>query len=315
MNERTTPEPGRAALLINALARLGSRARHARDALRAHGLRVDRIVSVRSPSRMGRVVDGLLAEGFDRLVVGGGDGTIGAVASRLAGTDCLLGVLPLGTANDFARTLGIPRDLEAAAALAAGSSIRTVDVARADGASFLNVASMGMSVMLIGELSHGLKRWLGPAAYAVAGARVFLRHPTFQARIVTQAGAIECEVHQIVVANGRFFGGGVLVARDSSLDDGALFVYGLGARGRWQLLSTLTLLMLRIPLDRPGDFFFKTNAVRIETIPGLRVNLDGEIRAATPTTFEVVPGALRVLAPEAPGAGEGEPGRLAATAP
>ena len=298
------PPRGRTALLINARARLGHRAEAAVvDALRGAGLHLDRMVRVRRPANLARVVDELLAHerGLDRLIVGGGDGTLSTVAPRLAGRETLLGVIPLGTANDFARTLGIPMQPGPAAAVAAGWEVRAIDMARANDAYFLNVASVGLSVAMTTELSSRLKRWLGPAAYAVAGARALVRHPTFRALIEAPDGTVaEESVHQVVVANGRFYGGGVLVAHRSTLDDGTLAAYTLGRRGRWQLLRTIALLRFRVPLDRPGDSFTSTAALRVQTFPSLPVNLDGEIRTRTPVDFAVVPRALRVLVPVAP---------------
>ena len=104
--------------------------------------------------------------------------------------------------------------------------------------------------------------------------------------------------HQVVVANGRFYGGGVLVAQDSTLDDGALTAYALGTRGRWELLRTVFLQKLQIGLERPGDAYVRSRTLRVETDPPLPVNLDGEIRMTTPVEFSVEEGALRVLVPE-----------------
>ena len=134
-------------------------------------------------------------------------------------------------------------------------------------------------------------------AYLYAGARVFARHRTFRVRIANGPDSIETSAHQFVVGNGRFYGGGVLVAKQSSLEDGMLHAYALGTRGRWDLLRTVAMLRLGVPIDRPGDFFLQTAEVRVEPSPRLKVNCDGEIRALTPVTFSVEPGALKVLAP------------------
>ena len=295
------PTGDRTALLINARSRLGFRAGAVvAAALRRHGLELDRVIRVRRPSRLRDAVEVLLAQGVNRLIVGGGDGTLGTVASRLALSPVWLGVIPLGTANDFARTLGIPSNLARAAEIAAGSHVRPIDMARANGTYFLNVASIGLSVATTRLISHRLKRWFGPAAYAFAGALAFARHPTFTARLDTPGGSSELRVHQLVVGNGRFYGGGVLVSGGSTLDDGTLSIYTMGARGRWGLLQTITLLRLGIPLDRPGDIFLQSPDVYVATRPeGLSVNLDGEIRTRTPVRFTVVPGAIQVLAPPA----------------
>jgi diacylglycerol kinase (ATP) len=293
------PAARRTALLINARARLGQAAEAAVvRALDAQGIALDRVVRVSRPGRLGRAVEALLGRGVGRLIVGGGDGTLSTAAARLAMREAVLGVIPLGTANDFARTLGIPARLADAAAVAAGSHVREVDLARANDQFFLNVASVGMSVTTTRLLSPRLKRWLGPASYAVAGGLAFARHPTFEVRIDTPAGSSSGRVHQVVVGNGRFYGGGVLVARQSTLDDGALAIYTLGRRSRWDLLRTVALLRFRVPLDRPGDIFLQTPNAFVATLPaGKRVNLDGEIRTTTPVSFAVVSKALRVLTP------------------
>ena len=288
-------------LLINRRARFGREPDAAiLNALARQGIVPGPIVRVRRPCGLGRAADTLLALGVERLIVGGGDGTLGAVASRMAHLPTVLGVLPLGTANDFARTLGISGDLDAASALIAEGHVRLVDLGLANDAHFLNVASLGMSVAATAELSSAMKRRFGPAAYLYAGFRAFMRNAKFAVRVENGPDSIETTAHQMVVGNGRFYGGGVLVAHQSSLEDGMLHAYVLGTRGRWQLLTTLAMLRLGLPIDRPGDYFLQTASLRVETRPSLPVNCDGEIRTMSPVTFSVEPGALRVFAPALP---------------
>src|SRR4051812_19856153 len=133
---------GRAGLLINARSRLGLRAEAAAaESLRRHGLELVHRVRVTRPKRLARAAESLLSLGLARRIVGGGEGTLSAVAPRLARRGVLLGVLPLGTANDFARTLNLPTALDRAAEVAAGANVVEVDLARANDAFFLNVAS------------------------------------------------------------------------------------------------------------------------------------------------------------------------------
>ena len=285
-------------LLINNRARLGFGVQGVvLRALRREGIRPAFAVRVKHPRGLTAAVDALLNKGVDRLIVGGGDGTLSMVAARLAHRPIELGVIPLGTANDFARTLNIPRRLDASARVIARGQVHRVDLARANDSYFLNVASLGMSVLATDELSPWIKQKFGSLAYLYAGARAFTRHPTFRFRGRVGPDTIESSAHQIVVGNGRFYGGGVLVARQSTLEDGVLHAYALGTRGRWQLLWTLAMLRLGVPIDRPGDFFIPTTSLHVETWPPLAVNCDGEIRTRTPVTFSVEPGALRVLAP------------------
>jgi YegS/Rv2252/BmrU family lipid kinase len=289
---------GRAALLINARSRLGARAEEAVEAaLRREGLTLERVARVRRPERLRDAADDLSGLGVGRVIVGAGDGTLGPVAARLAARGVALGVIPLGTANDFARALAIPTDLGRAAAVAAGSHARRIDLAVANGVPFLNTASIGLSVATT-RVPERLKRWLGPAAYALAGALAVLRHAPFEVRLESPGGSVEQRVLQVVAGNGRFFGGGDLVAGGSTLDDGMLVIYTLGARGRLRLLRTVALLRLQFPLDRPGDAFFSVTEALVTTRPArLPVSLDGEVRTETPVRFAVRPGALLVLTP------------------
>jgi YegS/Rv2252/BmrU family lipid kinase len=295
---KTSPATGLTGLLVNKKARLSARVRDLPKVVLAnHGIELGPIAWVKRPKGLLGAVDALLERGVDRLIVGGGDGTLSTVAARLAHRNVTLGVLPLGTANDFARTLGIPSDLDAAAAIIASGHVRLVDLGLANDAYFLNVASLGMSVSATSQLSPEMKRWFGSFAYFYAGARAFTLHPTFHLRVQNGPDSVETTAHQLVVGNGRFYGGGVLVARQSSLEDGMLHAYALGTRGRWDLLRTIALLRMGVPIDRPGDCFLRTAALEVETWPTLAVNCDGEIRTRTPVKFTVEPKALRVLAP------------------
>ena len=296
---RPPTKAGLTGLLVNTRARLGSGAeRGVLEALRRRGIEPAQMARIRRARGLGDAVDALLGLGVDRLIVGGGDGTLGAVAARLARRPVTLGVIPLGTANDFARTLGIPTDLDGSARVIAEGRVRLVDLGKANDAYFLNVASVGMSVAATAELSPGIKRRFGPLAYAYAGARAFSRNPTFRLHVQNGPDSIETTAQQVIVGNGRFYGGGVLVSRRSSLEDGLLHAYALGTRGRWHLLRTVAMLRLGIPIDRPGDYFLQTTSLRVRTRPVLEVNCDGEIRTRTPVTFTVEPKALRVFATE-----------------
>lgn len=293
--------PGRprlTGLLINARSRRAAEAEgEIIAALKGRGIAPNHLARVRRPAALIRATEALIRLGVDRMIVCGGDGTLGTVAPRVARSGAVLGVIPLGTANDFARTLGIPNHPLAAAEVIAAGQIRPVDLGRANDAYFLNVASVGMSVSALGRLSHDAKRRFGIFAYLFAGAKVFARHANFRIRVTHGPDSIETSAHQLVVGNGRFYGGGLLVAGQSTLEDGLLQAYALGTRGRWQLLRTIAMLRMGLPVDRPGDHFLETDSLRVETIPHLDVNCDGEIRTRTPVDFSVEPGALRVLAP------------------
>jgi diacylglycerol kinase (ATP) len=288
----------RASLLINARSRTGEHSTSAAvEALTSRGLTLAEVVQVSRPDELRQAAIDLLADRPDRLILGGGDGSIGTVAPLLAGSRVALGLIPMGTANDFARTLLIPVDLEGAADVAAGACWKPVDLARANDDWFLNAAHVGVAATGTRDVSPVLKRWIGRVAYAVAGLHALIRSPTFKATITTEAGTSSVEARELIIGNGRYYGGGVLVSEGSRMDDGELVVYALGARGRWEVAGTMALLKFQVPLNRPGDLFVKARKVVIEADPPQGISLDGETKGQTPLTVEVVPGALRVLTP------------------
>lgn len=179
---------------------------------------------IRQHARLGTV---------DCVVMGGGDGTLNAAALALAETKLPLGVLPLGTANDFARTLDIPADLPAAAAVIADGLTRRVDLGIVNGHPFFNVASIGLSVRLTRELTAERKRRWGRFAYAIAAARALsqARRP-FTALIARDGYAPErVKTPQIAVGNGRYYGGGMAVRESARIDDQCLDLYSLEVKG------------------------------------------------------------------------------------
>lgn len=248
------------------------------------------------------VLDRAVATGPDLLVVGGGDGTVGCAAGAVAGTPTVLGVLPLGTANDFARTLEIPGDLSGAIATLVEGKVVDVDLGRVDGRPFLNVASLGFSVAATQKLSARLKRVIGPLAYPVATARAYRSLRPF-------AGALEfpdgdhptvqlADLLQISIGNGRHYGGGNTIAPHASLDDHALDV-AVVERGRLSdHVSIARFLKDGSFVEHERVHHRSTRCVRVITDEPMPVNLDGEIVATTPIEVSVQRNAVRVLVPE-----------------
>jgi len=203
----------RAALVVNTRARQGrQQADHARRLLTAAGVSIAKTYALRSSSRLSAAVGAALDAGCDLIILGGGDGTVSAVVDLLARRHAVLGLLPLGTANDFARTLGIPDDLEGACATIARGKIVDVDLGRADDIYYVNVASIGLGARVITRISPRLKRIAGTVAYPVAAVRALVGFHPFAATLTFPQGdhppATFPRLVQIGVGNGRFYGGG-----------------------------------------------------------------------------------------------------------
>jgi diacylglycerol kinase (ATP) len=288
--------PCRALLLVNPGARQGTEgARVLRAALsRHHFALVD--APDASPDRFGELI-ARHRDGLDAVLVGGGDGTLNAAVQGLVGERLPLGILPLGTANNLARTLGIPFDIEGAAAIAAAGHRRRIDLGLVNDRYFFTTASLGLSVHITEELSGEHKRRWGVLAYAVAALRVVARAPGFHAEIAWEGGRRRARTMQIVVGNGRYYGSALPVAEDAAIDDARLDLYSLEVRHWWQLLRLLPALRSGRHGEKEQVEAIRATAFEVRTRTPRDIDVDGEIGARTPARFRVVPGALEVFAP------------------
>ena len=171
------------------------------------------------------------AEGAQAIVVAGGDGSLNAVAEAVVKTKLPLGIIPAGTANDLARSLGLPTDMELAADVIAAGHRKQIDVGDVNGHKFFNVASVGLSADLARELSGEIKRKFGRLGYALTAAKVLGRARPFRASIVSEDGTVRVRTMQIAVGNGRYYGGGLAVEQTAEIDDGQLDLFP--ARSAW----------------------------------------------------------------------------------
>jgi YegS/Rv2252/BmrU family lipid kinase len=286
-------------LLINTRARRGrALAEAAPRLLASHGFMVRRVICVDEPSRLGEAMIEALALDPDLLVVGGGDGTVSSVVAHLAHRDVALGVLPLGTTNNLARSLGIPLGLGAATATLAHGKVADVDLGRAGDRLFANMVSIGVSVKVAGRVPHRLKRVLGRAAYPLTALRALPDHRPFRARITAQGATQEFWTHQLNIANGGFHAGRLL-ARDAGIDDRLLVAYRMGTASRAHLIGSMLRHAATGPWRRlADDAFLAVGELTVETDPVLALDVDGEVVDTTPVTISVVPNALRVIVPQ-----------------
>lgn len=237
------------------------------------------------------------ADHVDFAIVGGGDGTLNAAAAGLVYTGLPLGVLPLGTANDFARTLGIPQDPVKAAELIVAGKQGLIDVGEVNGHLFFNVASIGFSAELAGELTeHAKKRW-GTLGYAIVAARILLRSRLFTAFVDHDGTTEKIRTMQVSVGNGRHYGGGMTVEENATADDGWLDLYSLEVDHWWRLLRLLPSLRKGTHGQWDDVRAFKTTEVTIRTSRPRPVNTDGELTTYTPAHFRIRPKSVRVFVP------------------
>ncbi|MEG6509378.1 lipid kinase [Methyloligella sp. 2.7D] len=263
----------------------------------AHDPRVS-LMEVSSAKAMADAIE-VHADNADRIVLGGGDGTLSSMLPSLLPLGKPLAVLPLGTANDFARTLSIPENLQHAAALTLGGREHRIDVGMVNGHPFLNVASVGVASTVSEMQNEDLKKQWSVLSYGISFREAIRRATPFHVHLkfdgdVTWRGM----VYQVSVGNGRFHGGGLVVGENAAIDDGKLNVYAVRPGTALQLVACLATLRLGLAGElRTLKRGFAQDVV-IATAHPRPINVDGDIRTETPAHFSIHPRALSVVIPE-----------------
>lgn len=286
----------RALLIVNTQSRGGEAARDAaRDALVRRG-----IEPLHRESETREALSPLIVEhagSVDMILVAGGDGTINAAAAGVLKSGRPLGIIPAGTANDLARTLGVPADIEQAADVIAGGRLRKIDVGLVNDVPFFNVASIGLSVELTHELTSEVKRRWGKLGYAVAAMRALSKARPFRARIVGADQRVRVFTLQIAVGNGVYYGGGSKIEETAEIDAGELDLYSLEFAKAWRVVLMLRALRYGVHGSWKEVRSMKGQSFEIRTRRPRPVNADGEIVTETPARFSQLRGAVEVFVP------------------
>jgi len=263
-------------------------------ALRGHGVRY-RVERTRSLPHARELARDALAQGEVAAAMGG-DGLLGAVAGELRGTDGVLGVLPGGRGNDFARKLGIATDPETACAVLARGRTRWIDVADVDGRAYLGIASAGFDSD-VQDIANATRLPLGRLVYLYATLRALAGWRPAGWTVVVDGATHAFRGFSVAVANSGVYGGGMRLAPDAALDDGLLDVVMLGDKPRRRLLVTLPRVFRGTHIDDPRLVLVRGRAVTFEADRPFVAYADGDPIAPLPATVRVAPRAVRVLAP------------------
>lgn len=285
-----------AALIVNAMSRTGEAMfEQAAEAMKALPYPVD-AHAVHDPDELEGMMADILAKKPDLVVLGGGDGTISGLVDHLVGKDVVLGVLPLGTANSFARTLGVPLDVEGAVEVLRGGTPKRIDLGMIDGDYFANCAAIGLSPQIAETVPHKLKRYLGRAGYLGWAAIQYLKFEPFT--LIVSDGKTERRVRtvEVRISNGSFHGGTELV-EEASLDSGEIVIQAVTGRVKRRLLANWGANILRLESRKRGTVSFRGKSLEVRTDPPLPISIDGEVLAETPVTAKVAAGVIYVMAP------------------
>ncbi|MET4697173.1 diacylglycerol kinase (ATP) [Constrictibacter sp. MBR-5] len=286
----------RAVLIVNRNARSGA------EAYEAVVAALDE-VGIEAVPPKGEATDdsiAMAAANADMLILGGGDGTLNHFAEAAVATGLPVGILPLGTANDLARTLGIPADPATACAIIAAGETRRIDLGEVNGKLFFNVASIGLSVEVATRMTKQFKKRWGVFSYPFAAADAWRAMRSFRARITADGSQQVLRSIQLAVGNGRYYGGGMSVSEDAAIDDGLLDLYCMEPRPLARMAALLPAFRAGRHRANEAVHCLRAPEIKVETSRPMRVNTDGELTTVTPATFRVVRHALEVFVPRPP---------------
>jgi len=233
----------------------------------------------------------------DRVIVGGGDGSVNAAIEGLLETRLPIGVIPMGTANNLARTLNLPGTVAEACQVIAEGHQKAIDLGWVNGEYFFNVAGIGLSADINQSVAKEFKRRWGVIAYAVTALKLISKQRRWQAEIRCNDETIRVKTYQITVCNGRHYGSGLTVAADATMDDCRLDLCSLEIQHWWQAAFLVPALTRGEYATGQGIRILQGQEIEIHTDRPQAIDTDGEITTQTPATFRVIPQAISIFVP------------------
>lgn len=292
------PVPKEAVLIVNTRSRRGQRLfREAVVKLEAAGVRLIAKHPIRNPGKdLIPTMKAAVVSGAPMVIVGGGDGSLSCTVDEVVDRDCVFALLPLGTANSFARTLGIPVDLDGAIQVIATGRRRRIDVGAVDGDYFANGSAIGLSPLIAKTIPHKLKRHLGRPGYLLWSIWCLSRFKSFELIVEGPHGTERLPALEVRVLNGRFHGG-IEMDEDLAIDDGLIVVEAVRGHARTTLAKNWLRLLLGLPKKEAEVRRFEARSLKLSTNPPLPISIDGEVLAHTPATVAVAERAIEVVVP------------------
>ncbi len=245
-----------------------------------------------------------LRKGCDIIVAAGGDGTLNEIINGIGENlkDARVGLIPLGTGNDFARTIGVPVDLEDAIDLIAAGPTRSVDLVRVTSDEvryFVNVSAGGFSGLVDEKLTPKMKKTWGPLSYLRSAAAALPELRAYRTTLaLDNTESLMLDLYNVVVANGRYVAAGTLIAPEAVIDDGLLDIVLIPQRSGPELALLAAQVAMGTHLSSDAIVFRRAANVTVNSKPGMWFNVDGELVGNEPARFEILPRALRFIAPK-----------------
>jgi len=255
------------------------------------------IVETSAPGSAKEIAGEALNKGFNTVVAVGGDGTIYEVVNGIVGRPVNMGIIPGGTGNDLAKTLSIPRDAKGALDVIVKNKVSKIDVGKINGKHFINVAGLGFDCEVLRETQRFKKHLSGMAAYLAGLFKALLFYKGNHVEIVLDGKKISKDIFLIAVANGKYYGGGMMVAPLAMIQDGYFDICLIKNVSKLTVLKLLASFVKGKHLKYEPVESYRAKRIEIISPQGLPINADGEIIGASPIIMECIEGAVSVITP------------------
>lgn len=297
VKQKTSSLPRQAILIVNAMSRTGAQAfDEVRDKLLAAGVDLIAAHAIDEPDKMEPAMRDAIARA-PMVIIGGGDGSLSTNVDFFVGCDTVFAFVPLGTANSFAGTLGVPKDIDRAIDVIANGKRKWIDLGKIDDDYFVNAAAIGLSPIIAQTVPHKLKRYLGIFGYLIWAFWCALRFRPFKMTVEHQGGRRDkLWATEVRIANGTHHGGVELI-ESQELDSGEIVIQAVTGKSVWGLAWSWFATILKLRARHGTTREFRGTSMRLETRPRLKISIDGEIAAKTPVTVSVARQLIEVAAP------------------
>ena len=289
--------PKQAILIVNAMSRSGADAfEEVRDKLVSAGVALTEAHAINDPDQMAPAIRDAIAKA-PMVIIGGGDGSLSSNVGYFVGQDTVFAIIPLGTANSFAGTLGIPADIDSAVDVIANGKRKWIDLGRINGDYFVNAAAIGLSPLIAQTVPHKLKRYLGIVGYLIWAIWCAVRFRPFKIIVENDDGGKDkLWATEVRIANGTHHGGVELI-ESQAIDSGEIVIQAVTGKSVWGLGWSWIATTLKLRARHGTIREFRGKSMTLDTRPRLKISVDGEIAAKTPVAVSVARHVIEVAAP------------------